>query len=321
MSYQSPLVSVIIPTYNRSEMLKRAIQSVLLQTYQNFEIIVVDDGSTDNTQDVLGSIEYRFIKYIRNKANKGGAYSRNLGIDHSKGRYIAFLDSDDEWLPTKLEKQIILFENSPKKTGVVYCSVYDKGHVIKKNTIPTKRGNLYRELLLGWCPPTTSSFVVRAEALKNKIQFDENLASFQDYDLWLQLSLDWDFDFVPESLVIFHHHERLRVSKNLQPRINSLRYFLNKWHSDIVKAGGTDAIDYVEKKYLYALYSYAALNSLRKHERTIGLRYFYKILILKKIRLDFLVKFLILFVGNQPLLCATRKVRRRFEKDENNCLN
>jgi glycosyltransferase involved in cell wall biosynthesis len=102
---QNPCVSVIIPTYNRAEMLIRAIRSVLKQTYEDYEIIVVDDGSTDDTAKVMKAYENDKFKYIRYSLNKGGAFARNLGLDSSRGKYIAFLDSDDEWLPTKLEKQ------------------------------------------------------------------------------------------------------------------------------------------------------------------------------------------------------------------------
>src|ERR1700737_4457090 len=120
-----PKVSVIIPTYNRAELLRSAIISVLTQIFQDFEVIVVDDASRDNTQNVVHSFNDRRIRYIRNGMNKGDAVARNVGITNSSCEYIAFLDDDDEWLPEKLEKQINLLENSSPNVGVVHT-----GHVI-----------------------------------------------------------------------------------------------------------------------------------------------------------------------------------------------
>lgn len=104
-SEKIPTVSVVIPTYNRAHLVGRAIQSVLNQTYQDFEIIVVDDGSTDNTEEVVKSFNDPRIRYIRHDQNRGGSAARNTGIKMARGEYIAFQDSDDEWLPEKLESR------------------------------------------------------------------------------------------------------------------------------------------------------------------------------------------------------------------------
>ncbi len=114
----NPTVSVIIPTYNRANLVSRAIKSVLNQTYQDFEIIVVDDCSEDNTEEIVKSFNDSRIRYIKHKKNKGGSAARNTGIKRARGKYIAFLDDDDEWLPSKLEKQIMLFEKLSKHYGV-----------------------------------------------------------------------------------------------------------------------------------------------------------------------------------------------------------
>src|SRR3989344_8773435 len=112
------MISVIIPTYNRALMVKRAIESVLAQSYENFEIIVADDGSTDDTKEALsGYINSGKIKYIF-QDNAGPGAARNAGIKHAKGELVAFLDSDDEWVPDKLEKQIKIFESRGKDAAV-----------------------------------------------------------------------------------------------------------------------------------------------------------------------------------------------------------
>ena len=118
---KNPTVSVIIPTYNRAHLVDRAIQSVLNQTYKDFELIIVDDGSTDNTEDIIKEFQKKDerIKYIRHEENRGGSAARNTGIKAAKGEYIAFLDSDDEWLPIKLGRQISEFTNK-SKIALVY---------------------------------------------------------------------------------------------------------------------------------------------------------------------------------------------------------
>ena len=310
---QNPCVSVVIPTYNRAEMLIRAIRSVLGQTYKDYELIVVDDGSTDGTANIMKDYETDGFKYIRYNSNEGGAFARNLGLDNSKGKYIAFLDSDDEWLPTKLEKQTKFIENCPARVGAVYCLVLDKSDVIRKNPSKPKRGNVYRELLRGWCPPTTSSFLIKAEALKRGVRFDEALTSFQDYDLWIQLSKYWEFDFVPEPLVVFHHHEESRVSIDLLLRINGLEYFLTKWSERIYKCGGDHAIDFLRKKYLSIVYSQAALDKLRKHERQAAFHLFNKLLKTRRITPKFFIKFFILFLGNKKLYIFARRIHRNIK--------
>lgn len=122
MDQERPTVSVILPTYNRAHLLERAIQSVLDQTYPDFEIIVVDDASIDNTVNIIKGIINERIRYIRHEKNKGAAAARNTGIKLAKGKYIAFQDSDDEWLRDKLEKQIKIFETVSPEVGVVYTS-------------------------------------------------------------------------------------------------------------------------------------------------------------------------------------------------------
>jgi len=119
-----PLVSVIIPAYNRAKTLQRAIESVLAQSYQNFEIIIVDDASTDLTAETIKDFLTPKTRYFKHKNNKGPGAARNTGIKKSKGKFIAFLDSDDQWLPEKLEKQIEIFKKAPKKIALVGTNHY-----------------------------------------------------------------------------------------------------------------------------------------------------------------------------------------------------
>lgn len=115
-----PTVSIIIPTYNRRQSIGRFIKSVLNQTYRDFELIIVDDGSTDNTRELVAGFNNERIRYVRHEENKGEAAARNTGIKAARGEYIASHDSDDEWLHEKLAKQIRAFENCSPEIGVVY---------------------------------------------------------------------------------------------------------------------------------------------------------------------------------------------------------
>src|SRR5215510_4815345 len=114
-----PKVSVIIPTHNRAEFLHSAITSVLNQTFQNFEIIIVDDASKDHTREVIANFNDTRVKVIHNQVSKGDAGARNIGVVNSNCEYVAFLDDDDEWLPEKLKIQICLLDNSPPEVGGV----------------------------------------------------------------------------------------------------------------------------------------------------------------------------------------------------------
>lgn len=132
------IISVILPTYNRAHLLIRALNSILIQTYQDFEILVIDDCSSDNTQCIIEEFKDDRIIYIRHENNRGVAAARNSGLAAAKGQYIAFLDSDDEWLPTKLQRQLESFQDATPDIGIIYtgaCWVKDsiKVHVPSPN--------------------------------------------------------------------------------------------------------------------------------------------------------------------------------------------
>jgi glycosyltransferase involved in cell wall biosynthesis len=187
MSNEKPAVSVIIPTYNRAHLIGRAIQSVLDQTYQDFEIIIVDDGSTDNTEVVLKKFQNKDerIRYIRHDKNKGGSTARNTGIKAARGRFIALLDSDDEWLPEKLQKQLEVFESSPPEVGVVYTKTY---HRANKKIYPfskeeQKDGMIFQDLLnldISKNCGQTSTLLIKKECFEKVGLFDERFPRQQD---------------------------------------------------------------------------------------------------------------------------------------------
>ena len=216
-----PTVSIIIPTYNRASLLSRAINSVLSQTFSDFEIIVVDDYSKDNTKAIIEGLNDPRVRYIYHERNRGAAAARNTGIRLSKGEYIAFLDSDDEWLPEKLDKQISKFRASHHKVGVVYSGLsIISGEKVINEYIPSKRGNIYRDQLFeDHVIGGGSTIMVRKECLTEIGGFDENLPARQDYDLSLRLSKFYEFEFIAESLVKVHWDSSNRVTNSQNRRI------------------------------------------------------------------------------------------------------
>jgi glycosyltransferase involved in cell wall biosynthesis len=204
-----PKVSVIILTYNRKEFLKAAIQSVLEQSYQDFEIIIVDDGSNDGTAAFVGSLTDPRINYIRNDTNQGEARSRNIGINRSSGEFIAFLDDDDEWLSSKLEKQVRLLESSPAIVAGVYTGftkVDVKTGKIVATVLPQKRGYIYNAMATYNWVGTPSTVLIRKECFDEVGPFDDDIVFGPDNDMWIRIAQKYHFDFVAESLVKYAEH-------------------------------------------------------------------------------------------------------------------
>jgi glycosyltransferase involved in cell wall biosynthesis len=209
---KTPMVTVVIPAYNRAATVGRAIESVLNQTHQDFEIVVVDDGSTDTTASVVAAITDPRITLIRHERNLGGGAARNTGYRAGSAPFVAFLDSDDEWLPTKLERQLEVFERANARLGLVYTGtdrIFPDGTA--KRYMPPRHEDLARVLLTENVIGETSVGMVRRSALDVITGFDESLPAAQDMDLWLRLCERFHAKLVPEALV--------RVAKANQGRI------------------------------------------------------------------------------------------------------
>ena len=213
-----PRVSVVIPTYNRVDVLPRAISSVLDQTMEDFELIVVDDGSTDDTQSYIGSIDDSRIRSIAHGTNQGANAARNTGIDAANGSYVAFLDSDDEWKPTKLERQLELLDERSDEWIAAYCDaelhvggatgrVEMIGARLLARTASARRveggEELMGEILADNVQPGAgSTLVVRTEIARRVGGFDESLNRFQDPEFVLRILEEGKVAYVDEPLVI-----------------------------------------------------------------------------------------------------------------------
>lgn len=228
-----PKVSVIIPTYNRAEYLNKAIASVLAQTFEDFELLIVDDCSSDNTSRVVENITDTRIRYIRNNSNRGIAAVRNIGIKNTRGEYIAFLDDDDEWLPTKLEIQVRMLEPGSAKLGAIYTgvvSINTTSNKVVKINIPRYRGNILKNLLLQNFI-VTSSVVLKKRCFEEVGLFDEKIVYAEDYDMWIRISKEFEFDYVKDQLVKYRVHQN-SISGNYTAVISGLERLMTK-HNEL----------------------------------------------------------------------------------------
>ena len=225
MRKKNPLVSVIIPTYNRGWILKEAINSVLAQDFTDFELIVVDDGSTDNTQDILSSYKEDIVVLMQD--NKGVSSARNRGIVSASGQFIAFLDSDDLWLSQKLSTQVDFFKANPD------ALIYQTEEKWIRNGIrvnPKKRhkkltGDIF-EPSLYLCLVSTSAVMIKHSLFEKTGMFDESLPACEDYDMWLRISCRYPVYLIDTPLIIKRggHDDQLSRSSGLdRHRIQSLK--------------------------------------------------------------------------------------------------
>jgi O-antigen biosynthesis protein len=235
----SPSVSVVIPVFNRPEAIRRAIDSVLAQTYQDFEILVIDDASTDETASVVAAVNDPRVDLIRHARRLGGSATRNSGINASRAPYVAFLDSDDEWMPDKLHRQIELFERSGNEVGLVYAGFerrLPEGGVTTH--IPRRSTDLPRKLLIDNVVGGASVGIVRRAVFERVGLFDVALLSGQDVDFWLRVCEQFSADFVPDALVrVWQQDESDRITTNVASLIGGREVFFQKHRRKMERAG------------------------------------------------------------------------------------
>lgn len=216
-----PLISVVIPTYNRADCLERSIRSVLTQTFHDFELIVVDDGSTDETPAILRKFAHALRPLFQ--PHRGVSAARNRGIREARGRLLAFLDSDDEWLPEKLSRQVALF--NPERPLFI-CHTNEiwmrNGTLVPQKAIHRKQGGAFFPRALARCLISPSSVMLSRELLDQVGWFDESLPAAEDYDLWLRITAFHEVMFVPEPLIIKYGDREDQLSRII-PAIDRFR--------------------------------------------------------------------------------------------------
>jgi len=276
----APRVSVVITCYNYAQYLAGCLESVLRQTWQDFEIVVVNDGSTDTTDEVIAPfLGNERIRYIRQE-NAGQANAKNTGIRSARGELVAFLDADDIWAPTKLERQIPLFDNP--LVGVVYstCSYVDENgsEVVFKHELPylsPRAGKVTDFLFLDNFIPFSSS-VVRRECFERVGIFDESIRMGIDWDLWLRISVHHLFEFVDQPLLVYRLGHPGQMSNNLEVRHECSERIMAKFldeHQDAVTertVRDAQAYTYMNRGYYYR--SRNIVTSLKYYCRALGVR-------------------------------------------------
>lgn len=225
----TPKVSVVIPAYNAMAYLPQAVDSVLAQTFTDYDVVIVDDGSSDRIISWAATIQDPRVRLV-SQANRGLAGARNTGIRESDGDYIAFLDADDLWHPTKLEKQVALMDASPE-VGVVYTwmtLVNQQGEPTGRFVKNSAEGDVWDRLILRNCVGSGSNPMVRRTCFEQVGNFDENLGSYmEDRDMWLRIAPYYKFAVVKESLVDYRQHPS-SASKNWVAMARSARIILDK---------------------------------------------------------------------------------------------
>ncbi|PPS40645.1 glycosyltransferase [Chroococcidiopsis sp. TS-821] len=205
-----PIISVIIPAFNAEKTIEETVKSVLNQTFSDFELIVINDGSTDRTLDIINNIKDARIKTFSYPNSGCVAASRNRGFTHAVGEFIAFLDADDLWKPEKLEAQLAALQANPQ-AAVAYSwvdRIDENNQFLAKGSRVNINGNVYAEILVSNFLDNGSNPLIRREAFQAVKGFDETLLHAEDQDLYIKLAARYDFVVVP------HPHILYRVSAN-----------------------------------------------------------------------------------------------------------
>lgn len=253
------MISVIIPTHNRAELLVRAIKSVQNQTRKVDEIIVVSDGSTDNTAEVMQRLcaEDSRIRFIEYHPGINGNHARNVGIESVNGEYLAFIDDDDEWMPHKTEMQMKVFENNPE-VGLVYSGQLMKYTDLEYSycTKPVGKGDLSKRILVHNDIAGPVCSMIKKDVIVKAGLFDEELLAQQDYDLWIRVTPITLVDYVYEPCVtIYNSIGSGQITSNTEKYIKSKKRILEKYE---------DRIQQYDKEYQSQIYSAANLAIARR---------------------------------------------------------
>jgi glycosyltransferase involved in cell wall biosynthesis len=227
-------ISVVMPTHNRAHFLKTSIESVLIQTYENFELIIIDNNSTDNTSDILRDYNDKRIKYVKNNENRGCGGARNQGIELARGDYITFPDSDDELISTKFEKQLEKFHVLSNKFGLVYCGFcyasYKTGQSFKY-IVPELHGNIYNNLLEKNIFPVHAP-IIKRECFERCGILDTSLPACEDWDIWIRIARYYEFAFVPDILAKYNIHGE-QMATDMESMISARASIIEKNKSEL----------------------------------------------------------------------------------------
>jgi glycosyl transferase family 2 len=235
----APRVTVAVSTWNRAHLVGRAIDSALAQTFEDIEVLVVDDGSTDGTPEALARFDDRRLRTVRLERNSGISRARNTALALARGEWLAFLDDDNEWLPDYLSRQLALAASRPN-SDVVYCRAQRRdGRTGHDGVMPEviREGPVFRHVLRGWLP-LMSCALVRRSALREVGGLDEALKASEDRDLWLRLAQRTDFAGSSDVLVVRHMHPGAHLSRNYAFIAQDAAVLEVKWKATVLASCG-----------------------------------------------------------------------------------
>ena len=271
------LITAVLTTYDRLDLAKKAINSILEQSYTQTEILVVEDGSETGLNDWINNNSFNNIKYHKNQINKGLAASRNWGINNANGNYIGFLDDDDQWKPNILEEAAVNLSSLDPEQKSRTSSVSFGIELIKNNkTIAygyqKNSGNLQKSIKSIGAFTLSSSSIYQVDALKAVGKFDETLKSSIDHDIWMSLAKSgYSVLSINKPLVTTHINSRIRLTTDPLHRLKNVEAYLNKWGPTYQEwFGEQNGIDYANRYFAKVASNLAITNCLNGELRSFS---------------------------------------------------
>lgn len=269
-----PKISVVIPVYNGAKTIRETLESVLNQTFSDFELIVIDDGSSDSTVNIVNQIQDSRLK-VFSYSNAGTAMSRNRGIYQSTGEYISFIDADDLWTADKLEAQLKALENNPQ-TAVAYSwtnCIDESSKFLRRGGHTTANGDVYAQLLVVNFLANGSNPLIRKQALKEVGEFDKSLVGTEDWDMWLRLAARFHFVAVPTPQILYRQIPD-SVSSNVARQEKEVLKAIN-----LAFSRAPESLGYLKKYALANNYKYLIYKALQgtptKEKAFASMRFLY----------------------------------------------
>lgn len=254
-----PLVSVIMPTYNGAKTIKRAIESALNQTYPNIEVVVVNDASKDNTAEVLNEIKDKRLKIFSHKINMERSASRNDAMRFSKGEYLAFLDDDDEWLSTKVSKQVKYIQ---AKDPNIWKAVLSSHEIEGRKVIQKKEGDITKQIfMMQTSLGAGSCLMIRRDVLDTVGFFNENYSRHEDLEFVLRYLKQFKLATMPDILTIVHGHSGVPTGDSM---LKVKEDFLKDFEKDIKSLGESDVKKIYARQWLQVSKHYALDGNVKK---------------------------------------------------------
>ena len=248
-------ISVIIPAYNRIDTLPYCLASILAQTYSPLEIIIIDDASSDSTGSLLEMFDYQRVRLIRHTERLGAQHARNTGVKHAKGSWIAFLDSDDEWLPEKLQQQIDVLQRSKKL--ICCCDGFQKNQsLLSLGLLDDLKTETVFSQLLEKSSLMYQGLLVHRDCLRAINGLDNEVPAHQEWDTMIRLAELFDFSLLKDPLFVYHLHGGPSITKDILRRADGYAYVVEKHYWKILESGGANLLNKhllnISKEYLRA---------------------------------------------------------------------